>query len=571
MSHSHRISRRLTLCLLGLSALLPATRPARADDGLLLTTPPAKPVRIPAEFEPMQAVVHCPNVQSPDLYRYLTEDVRLIVLWSMNGEYEYAQRYLLEAGANLDNCEFYQAAYQLWERDGLPWFLFEDHNEPAFVFNQRENDQWPDPQYGLEQGYRIHRSGLSVEGGHFMTDGQGTAVSLDTVARNHADMGDEFMQRVHDFWGIHTYHFVANARYMHIDCLAKFLAPDTIMVVRVPSSDVQYEHSEKAAAFLSRQVSCYGTPYRIVRVETPDEEPYINSLIVNRRVYVPIMDCEADANALASYEAAMPGYEVVGVSNRDPIGKFNLWYPSMALHCMTMGIPDEQMLYLEHIPLLDRPPAAQGFPISAKIVAHSRTEFVDETPAVLWRVPTDANESQPPASWNAIPMTRAPALGDHRYLGHIPAQPAGTVIQYYLQAKDASGRDETHPYIGAPQARTFTVTTLGANVSAVSAQRGGTIEIYMNASPDNAQQQYHLTSSLCIDPNFPDELPITLSDTATLTGFDGTLDDAGTGVARMAFAEPLPSDWVERWIRFSLELPEQPSATPDTACVHILE
>ena len=73
-----------------------------------------------------------------------------------------------------------------------------------------------------------------------------------------------------------------------------------------------------------------------------------------------------------------------------------------------------------------------------------------------------------------------------------------------LQAQDASGRIETHPYIGEAQAHTFTVTTLGANVSAVSAQRGGTIQIYMNAGQSHARQDYRLKCSLRLDdPSLP--------------------------------------------------------------------
>ncbi len=581
MDHTHITSKRLPLPLLGLFvALLFVAQRVRAGSGLLLDTPPAKPIRIPAEFEPMQAVIASPGVESGDLYRYLAEDLRLIVLYSADNIYDSAQRHFRASGVNMDNCEFYRTSYVPIERDGLPWFMFTDHNEPAFVFNQRETDQWPIPQYGLQQGYPVYRSGLGVEGGHFMTDGQGTAVSLDNVALDHADMGDEFMERVCDFWGIHTYHFIANVggdhhEYMHIDCLAKFLAPDTIMVAQVPPSDSYYERSERAVAYFRRQVSCYGTPYRIVRVDAPNQEPYINSLIVNRRIFVPIMDRDADANALASYEAAMPGYEVIGITNPIPGPPWSFWAPFIALHCITMGIPDEQMLYIQHVPLLDRPPAAQGFPIAAKIVAHSRTEFVDNTPAVRWRALTDANEPQPETesstAWNTEPMARAPELGDHQYLAYIPAQPVGTVIQYYLRATDASGRDETHPLIGVPQAHTFTVTTLGTNVSAVSVQRGGTIEIYMNAGLDNAQQSYHLAYTLCADPNLPDGPQVALPDTTVLAGFDGTLDEFGAGTASMTLSGPLTSDCVGRPLRFSVELADQQSTVPDTACVQILE
>ncbi|MEN6576214.1 MAG: agmatine deiminase family protein [Phycisphaerales bacterium] len=575
MGRIHITPRRLMFCLLGLSVVLFAVVGlARAGGDPLLNTPPPKPVRIPAEFEPMQAVVANWLADADgDLYRYLAEDTKLVMLWESANVYELIQSSLSNYGVNMGNCEFYQVSNVPIMRDALPWLLFADQNKAAFVHNEPATDYWAIPPYGLTQGYTIYRSGLTVQGGDFMTDGQGTAASLDDTAIRHAAMGDGFMERVRDYWGVQTYFFVPdeNDKYFHIDCMAKFLSPDTVMVLRTPSSHDRHECLEGAAAYFRKQVSCYGTPYNVVRVDARKDEPYTNSLIVNRRVFVPIVDGQADANALASYEAAMPGYEVIGVRNCYPGTNNTVWSSGIALHCMTMGIADEQMLYIEHTPLLDRPPASQGFPISARIVAHSKTEFVEGTPVVLWRTVTDANEAQPPESWNSLPMSRQSEFGEHQYLAYIPAQPVGTVIQYYLRARDASGRDETHPYIGEPQAHTFTATTLGANVSAISAQRGGTVEVYMNAGLDNAQQSYRLSYSLSADTELLENPQAALPDTTVFTGFNGQLDDAGIGAARMTLVGPLTSDWVGTRILFSLELTDQQNDIPDTVSIQILE
>ena len=109
-----------------------------------------------------------------------------------------------------------------------------------------------------------------------MTDGQGTGVSLDGFSIFHAGMGAEFTEQIRDYWGIDTYHFIPNEcrgmdRYLHIDCLAKLLSPDTVMVARVPESDIRGEQSEETAAYFRRQVSCYGTPYEMVRVDVPNQ------------------------------------------------------------------------------------------------------------------------------------------------------------------------------------------------------------------------------------------------------------------------------------------------------------
>lgn len=194
---------------------------------------------------------------------------------------------------------------------------------------------------------------------------------------------------------------------------------------------------------------------------------------------------------------------------------------------------------------------------------------------VVWRVMTDADEPQldndTAASWTTEPMVRSPELGDHQYLAYIPSQPVGTVMQYYLRAQDSSGRDETHPYIGQPQAHTFTVTRLGANVSAVSAQRGGAIQIYMNAGTVCAGQRYTLIWSRYDDAEDSEVQIVVPPGMVTLSGFTGVLDDFGTGVARMILPGPLPVDWAGRQLRFSLVLEDSHDVTSDTVCIRILD
>ena len=52
----------------------------------------------------------------------------------------------------------------------------------------------------------------------------------------------------------------------------------------------------------------YGEPWQIFRAYTPSNQPYTNSLILNEKVLVPIMNSSWDDDALAVYEDALPGY-----------------------------------------------------------------------------------------------------------------------------------------------------------------------------------------------------------------------------------------------------------------------
>jgi hypothetical protein len=165
-------------------------------------------------------------------------------------------------------------------------------------------------------------------------------------------------------------------------------------------------------------------------------EPYINCLILNDKVLLPISGCQWDDEAIESYEAAMPGYEVLGFSGS--------WQSTDALHCRTKGIVDHHMLYIEHTPLSGSQYGNEGFNISAKIFPYSGENLITESTGVYWMIEG--------GSWNFEEME---SLGDHEYFSIIPPQENGTIVYYYIHAEDDSGRIENHPYIGEAWAHFF--------------------------------------------------------------------------------------------------------------------
>lgn len=133
----------------------------------------------------------------------------------------------------------------------------------------------------------------------------------------------------------------------HVDCWAKYLSAETVLVRRVPPSHPQYDEVEAVASYLRDvAITSSGGAWTLVRVDTPSDQPYTNSLILNQRVFVPITGSTYDAAALDAYRAAMPGYTIVGYTGS--------WQPTDALHCRTRGIPAE----------LSRPPSAPPPPRS---------------------------------------------------------------------------------------------------------------------------------------------------------------------------------------------------------------
>jgi hypothetical protein len=146
-----------------------------------------------------------------------------------------------------------------------------------------------------------------------------------------------------------------------------------------------------------------------------------------------------DDDAIQSYQNAMPGYEILGFTGS--------WVSTDAIHCRAMGITDRYMLYIEHTPLLNQTYNTQGYDVQAKIHPYSGQNFIAGSPVVYYRTSDD--------QWHALPMQ---SLGDDQYKATIPPLPGESTVHYYIHAEDESGRSENHPYIGAPNAHTFTIS-----------------------------------------------------------------------------------------------------------------
>lgn len=523
-----------------------------------LAAPPA-PVRQPGEFEPMQGVmIRYPFGITYDLIAEMSEDVEVVTVVADASEESYVRSQYASHGVTLSNCSFLHTPSQsYWSRDWGPWFVIDGNETQAIVDNDYP---WNEPgsdyvpvAYGLDQGIPSHQTGIYHEGGNYMTDGQGISISTDLVwADNPGVPQGNIHQIVEDCLGIHTYHVIPYAMtgfVRHIDCVAKYLTPDTIMVLEVPPSHPRYTHVEEMVENLENRLSCYWTPYKVVRVYTPTGEAYTNSLILNDKVLVPAMGSQWDDEAIVAYEQAMPGYEVLGFTGT--------WWTEDALHCRTMGITDREMLYIHHQPLLDRPPMAQGFPVEAEIIAYSGEALTSGTPEVIWT--TDG-------TWNTLAMTH---VGGDDYVAYIPNQPVGSTIRYYIHAEEASGRGEYHPYIGEPQAHSFEVTHLGNDVSALSVEAGGVVHFYLNAGAAHAGKKYFLLASVSgTTPGTPlpgggtlplnwdllTDFVLAYANQAFFTDFRGVLDGSGIAIATLDTLGALPREMEGATMHFAFLL-----------------
>jgi agmatine/peptidylarginine deiminase len=105
-----------------------------------------------------------------------------------------------------------------------------------------------------------------------------------------------------------------------------------------------YAALEQRATLLASLTASTGRNYRVHRVFCQDigggsPASYTNSLVLNRRLYVPLFGNAADTAALQAYRAAAPSYGARGFAGS---------FLRRALHCRVMGVFDRGMLRVEH-------------------------------------------------------------------------------------------------------------------------------------------------------------------------------------------------------------------------------
>ena len=354
----------------------------------------------------------------------------------------------------MDNCEFLlEPTDSYWCRDFGPWFIFNGNDELGvinFPYNRpRPNDDDIPIEFAAEYGFQLYGMNIEHTGGNYMCDGMGKAASTDLVLAENADLTEEEISSlVNQYLGIEEYLLFDDplGEYIeHIDCWGKFLDVDKILIGEVSESDPRYDDYEAIADYFEN-ASSYEKPYEVYRVFTPGDypyTPYTNSLIVNDRVFVPITGSEWDNEAIASYEEAMPGYEIIGVEYSD-------WLNTDALHCRTRGIADPEMLYIEHTPLSGTLESRDSYEISARIIDHSESGFISDSLRIYYKYNTGDDYT----------FSHLTSINDTLFTGEIPYNFETDSLYYYLHAADNSGRSENHPYIGQSDPHSFQILNI---------------------------------------------------------------------------------------------------------------
>jgi agmatine/peptidylarginine deiminase len=413
------------------------------------TSPPSGPVRCPAEFEKRSGVLFGWSFGSweqvyLDMVEALQDQVKCYIVTTSESS---VRQSILNHGLPLTNVEFInESLNSVWMRDYGPWFIFHEDCSPGitdFTYNRPRplDDVFPQ-NLAADWSLPCYTTNLVHAGGNFAVAGMGVCFASDLVDDenyyNYSQIADIF----DEYTGCATFHMLdrLNVEYTgHIDMYFKPLDPGTILIGEYDDpGNNDYYTIEANAEEVGSLNSSYQRPYRIRRIPQPDVygwydvvRSYTNSLIVNDKILLPVYNTSLDDIAAQIYEDLLPGYTI------HPIDCSNIIESGGAIHCITMGVADPELVYIGHIPYRDLPPhPEEGYQIAAQVSPSWGNELSEVS--MYW----NTTGTEP---FEKIVMTKQ---GDY-WTASIPQHEEGTEIFYYVEARDLAGHDNTHPF-GAP-------------------------------------------------------------------------------------------------------------------------
>jgi agmatine deiminase len=423
-----------------------------------------RPVRLAAEFDPcLGTLISWPLGIPQALVVDLAKDDTLYVVVGSTSDQTSAKSQFTSWDMNLNHVVFIQAKTDThWSRDWGPDLTFDSlgaggildftfngyphvpgcgSTGPGSTFGGFTNDDKVNSIVASALGWPLRSIPCYFTGGNNMVDGISTAISSHLMLdenSSHSFDSATFRNYTKKYCGITNYYFVDNPErngIQHIDCFAKFLDEETILVKQVASSNPDYSCAEHLADQIKALKSCYGRPYKIIRIPAGEYSgsevaAYTNSLIINKKVYVPLFGISTDQTALATFRNAMPGYTVTGYTHNGQ------WYYYDALHCRAMGIFDRYMLRITNSSLDSAISAPSDIAIRVAVDVRSGRGLIEDKCLLNWRV-------KGASSWQSAQLTKITGLDS--MAASIPRQPSNTSIEYYLQAADSSGRTATLP------------------------------------------------------------------------------------------------------------------------------
>ena len=477
--------RFLVLITTLVTLLFPAGHPSEVQ----ATASTVSPLRMAAEWEPViGSIIAWPLIIPQPLVIELAKgNMPLYVMVSDEINRYAAEDTFKGWGLSMDNVHFVVTRLGLawgWPRDWGPFAVYSASGayrlaDPRFIAyplagpdcNDMRPDLYPKERYigddlassalAESLGFDIVPIAAALTGGNFLVDGLGTAFSTCVIRMKNRSLGlsdEQLSALIKEKLGIDRHVVLPNYEktgIQHIDCAVKPLDEETLLVMRVPEDHHEYSIIEEIVQKLQSLTNAYGRPYKIIRIDTgryKDEmvAAYTNSLIFNKKVFMPFYGIPEDKQAQKTWQEAMPGYEVIGFENdiTVPVMGYRGWQSFDGLHCRVRAIWDPGMLRMAHRRMDSTIKPAKSWPVEVTIQDFSKAGLIPEELQLHVRSHSDQK-------WQTIILssTANPSL----FQASIPGVKSGETVEYYLSAADRSGRRETLPRTAPADFYSFTV------------------------------------------------------------------------------------------------------------------
>lgn len=438
--------------------------------------PPTTPVRTMAEWEEVQGIIVA--------WTSYTSIIRQIVDYAQDEGLVYivcsdsnaVKTYLTSGGVPLVNLKFLKTSFNsVWCRDYGPWAVYSGISDSLKLVDWIYNRPRPlDDQVSVAFAGFINTplyqtitapDNLTGTGGNFMVDGNGTGFSSKLILNENTGLTEAQINSImSSYMGINRYIKMETLPYdqiHHIDMHIKLLDEETLLVGQYPVGTADGPQIEANIQYIQNNfLTCYGRPYRIVRIPMPPNTSgqypptanyytYTNSVFINKTIIVPVYGLSQDTTALRIYRENLPGYRVVGINCSSMISALG------AIHCITKEIGVNEPVFISHAKLQNRP----NLPGPYEVKSYIKTRSGVSSAKVYWR--TDTTQA-----YNILNMTQT----IDTFRAYIPAQIFGSKIYYYISATSNSGRTITKPITAPSGYNSFAINSrsiIKVNLSAL--------------------------------------------------------------------------------------------------------
>lgn len=473
------------------------------------TPPPFENLRTMAEWEEIQALTitwrSFPGILK-QITRAAMEETTVIIFSENPGSTE---SYLMGSNAggplaNMDNVQIVDAeSNSIWIRDYGANTVYGNRVDTLILADWIYNRPRPDDDVipdvlAAELGINLYATtsapnDLVNTGGNFMSDGQGTAFASELILEENEAGNpynvtvkdeDEIDGILGDFQGIDRFVKMTALPYdiiNHIDMHMKLLDEETLLVGFYPEGTADGPQINANIDYVVNNfLNYYGEEYDVVRIPMPDSpsglwpddnppayyRTYTNGVFVNKTFIYPSYREEYDTTAARIYEEQLPGYTMVPIDCDDPGSQIIAL--AGAIHCITHSVGVNDPLLIVHNSLADTEDAVNPYEVVATVEHHSGIA----SSTLHWRLEGED-------AFSAVEMTPGEGV---EWLGNIPAQSAGSLIEYYVSAVAENGKTQVRPIVAPDGFWSFEV--LGTITSVDSKDLINLANVYPNPATD---------------------------------------------------------------------------------------